>query len=222
MFRSILARAGALSATSILFVLAGCSTPPKIADRADYLAEGTRVYQGETRERVIQAAETILKISDPEDFEFRHQPSGFTGYRKYLIYLVLAAERGQDKWDFHADEKPGGVEASVSVSKAGVASGGYSATAFEGAVQWIPLYRLFWKRMDYMLGKRPDWTTCEQEAAAVRAAGTTGIDGLGALCGMTSQGKDAVPPPLPKRQTLTASERNVADRDRARRATLGR
>lgn len=205
-----------------VLAVAGCTTPPKIADRNDYLAEGTRTYTGETRERVIRAAETLLKTADPGDFEFRHQANGFTGYRSYFVYLVLAGERGQDKWDFHTQEATGGVEASVSVSKAGIAGGGGTMVAFNEAVQWIPLYRLFWKRMDYMLGKRPDWVSCDQESAALRASGVTGIDGLAALCGTTLQGKDVQPEPLPARGAGNASERNAVDRDAARRRAVGR
>lgn len=189
------------AAVACLFI-ASCAAPPRMADRTDFLAEATRVYAGETRERVIRAAEAVLKITDPGDWEFRHQANGFTGYRSYFVYLVIAAERGQDKWDFQALDRAGGVEASVSVSKVGVGGAGYTVAAFNETVPWLPLYRLFWKRMDYMLGKRADWAGCDAEIAAVVAAGASGArHGLYELCGPTLQGKDDVPEPLPRRST---------------------
>jgi hypothetical protein len=105
-------------------LVASCAAPHQIRDRSDYLAEATRTYQNETRERVISAAETVLKISDPNDFEFRHNINGFTGLRRYTIYAVLAAAQGREKWEFQTE--PGGpnaVRASISVSEAGRTTG---------------------------------------------------------------------------------------------------
>src|SRR3954469_15865342 len=94
-------------------VLTGCAAPHQIRDRSDYLAEGTRTYQNENRERVIAAAELVLKTSDPSDFEFRYAQAGFTGLRRYTIYAVLAAAQGREKWDFQTEPAgPGAVRAS--------------------------------------------------------------------------------------------------------------
>jgi hypothetical protein len=87
--------------SALACLLAGCaSAPQQVRDRDDYLAEASRVFPGETRERVLKAAETVLKISDPTDFEFRYTLTGFVGLRRYFIYAVLAAAQGREKWDF--------------------------------------------------------------------------------------------------------------------------
>src|SRR5882672_1253743 len=123
---------------------AGCAAPAhQVRDRDDYLAEATRVFPGETRERVLKAAETVLKISDPADFEFRYTLTGFTGLRRYFIYAVLAAASGREKWEFLTEPDPAGLRASVSISEEGTASGGYSSNRYEGAMASVPLYRLF-------------------------------------------------------------------------------
>jgi hypothetical protein len=139
----------------------------------------------------------VLKISDPTDWDFRYTLNGFVGLRRYTVYAVLAAANGREKWEFLADpESSGAIRASVSVSEAGVATGGYSNTPYEGKMASIPLYRLFWKRVDYMLRKRPDWVTCDE---AVKDLGQNPSPGaLSGLCGVTSEGRDAAPPePLP-------------------------
>ena len=179
-------------------LLAGCaSAPQQVRDREDYLAEASRVFPGETRERVVKAAETVLRVSDPNDFEFRYTLTGFTGLRRYFIYAVLAAANGREKWDFMTEVEPAGLHASVSISEAGTSSGGYVTSRYENAMASVPLYRLFWSRVEYMLARRPDWVTCEQ-AGAELASANTNTAALGGLCGPTSDGRNApAPEPLP-------------------------
>jgi hypothetical protein len=192
-------------------MLCGCAAPHQIRDRSDFLAEATRTYQNETRERVISAAETVLKISDPNDFEFRHSINGFTGLRRYTVYAVVAAAQGREKWDFSTEPaEPRAVRASVSISEAGTATGGYSSQRFEGAMASVPLYRLFWNRVDYMLGKRSDWVTCEQAAEEEQSKNTNTAVALGGLCGPTSDGRNApAPQPLPPIATASATTKLV-------------
>ncbi|CCJ07061.1 hypothetical protein [Methylocystis sp. SC2] len=179
-----------LAAVIAVATLAGCNSH-RIVDRDDFLAEATRRYKGEDRERIIRAAETVMKHSDPEDVEIRHTAHGFTALRKYFIYAVLAAATGREKWEFTVEEAPGEMVASVSISEAGQGSGG---STFEGQMDNVPLYRLFWKRVDYVLGRRPDWGYCAYAIAEARAAGQNPVGALGGLCGPTSSGADAPPP----------------------------
>jgi hypothetical protein len=196
-------------------LLAGCGTAPhQVRDRDDYLAEASRVFPGESRERVLKAAETVLRVSDPSDFEFRYTLTGFTGLRRYIIYAVLAAANGREKWEFMTEADPNGVRASVSISEEGTSSGGYTQTRYEGAMASIPLYRLFWSRVEYMLGKRPDWVTCEQAGAELTAANTNAVSALSGLCGPTSDGRNApAPEPMPP---LIARSSTPAARSKAR------
>jgi hypothetical protein len=174
--------------------LAGCAAAPhQVRDRDDYLVEATRVFPGETRERVLKAAETVLKISDPADFEFRYTLTGFTGLRRYFIYAVLASASGREKWEFLTEPDPAGLRASVSISEEGTASGGYSQNRYENAMASVPLYRLFWSRVEYVLNKRPDWVTCEQANGELQASNTNTL-ALGGLCGPTSDGRNAPAP----------------------------
>jgi hypothetical protein len=188
-------------ATLLLALLcAGCAAPAhQVRDRNDYLAEATRVYQGESRERVLKAAETVLKISDPADFEFRYTLTGFTGLRRYMVYAVVTTAVGREKWEFLTEPDPAGLRASVSISEEGTASGAYgSQNRYEGTMASVPLYRLFWNRVDYMLGRRADWVTCGEAGAELEASNTNTI-ALGGLCGPTSEGRNAQPPePFPQ------------------------
>jgi hypothetical protein len=155
---------------------------------------------------VIQAAQIVLRTSDPADFEFRNSLTGFTGLRRYFIYAVLASSEGREKWEFNTEQpSPGVIRASVSVSEAGTTHGYGGPQQFEGALNNIPLYRLFWNRVDYLLGKRTDWVTCEQAAAELRATNTNDMAALGGLCGATSDGRNApATPPLPPARVASA------------------
>ena len=108
----------------------------------------------------------------------------------------------------------GKIKASVSVSEAGVATGGSSARPYEGALASVPLYRLFWSRVEYMLGRRAEWVTCDEAAKELEATKTNIGAALAGLCGVTSEGRDApapdrLPPlivqsqrPAPKRRDI--------------------
>lgn len=176
--------------------LSGCAKPPHtIVDRGDYVAEATRSYRGEPRERLIKAAEIVLKVSDPQDFEFRHTLTGFEGLRRYVIYAVFASATGREKWLFQTDiPEPGVIQASLSISEAGTVHGSQSSTPYEGTMPSVPLYRMFWSRVDYVLGRRPDWVTCADAAKELEATNTNVVVALGGLCGPTSEGRDAPPP----------------------------
>ncbi len=188
-----------LGIAALSAALVGCAAAPhQVRDRDDYLAEAIRVFPGETRERVLKAAETVLRISDPSDFEFRYTLTGFTGLRRYFIYAVVAAASGREKWEFQTETDPTGLKASISISEEGTSGGGYSRSNYEGAMASVPLYRLFWSRVEYMLNRRPDWVTCEQAAAELQASETNAVAALGGLCGPTSDGRNApAPEPLP-------------------------
>jgi len=187
-----------LFAAAAILATAGCAAPHQIVDRSDFLAEGTRTYKGIPRERVIEAARFVLQYSDPTDFEFRDSLTGFTGLRRYMVYAVLTTAQGREKWEFTTEASGKDVRASVAISEAGHATGSFGSTIpYDGKMASIPLYRLFWDRVDYMLGKRPDWVTCGQATAQLSATNTNTVEALSGLCGPTSDGRDRpAPPPL--------------------------
>lgn len=178
----------------VFFSVSECAAPPRMEDRQDFLAEATRTYEGETQERVIGAALNVLRQSDPRNFQFENSFNGFTGYRKYFIYAVIAASQGTDKWIFDTQVSGGGVRALVTASDSGEAVSSNTRTRYSERLASVPLYRLFWSRVDYVLGRRPDWITCDEAQAALDAAKMSAPIGLSGLCGPTSAGRNNPPP----------------------------
>lgn len=158
------------------------------------MVEGTREYIGESPERVIGASQVVLKLSDPDDFKFINNLNGFTGLRSYSYYAVFAAVSGTEKWEFQTQPTAGAVKASIAISDASAAGNKYGTSVGERPMASVALYRLFWNRVDYMLGRRSDWVTCDQAKAEVAAQGKSGVDALSGLCGLTSGGRDAAAP----------------------------
>lgn len=195
--RRVTAAAALLAISATLTACA--SSTPQIEDRSAFMAEGARDYTGESPERVIQAAQAVLKLSDPKDFYFTNNLNGFTGLRRYSYYAVFAAVSGTEKWEFQTQPMtPPGVRASVGISDASASSGRYGTSIADRPMASIPLYRLFWDRVDYMLGRRPDWVSCEIANAQVERNGQNGVEALSGLCGLTSDGRNApAPEPFP-------------------------
>ncbi|MEC9292100.1 MAG: hypothetical protein VX730_06850 [Pseudomonadota bacterium] len=183
----------------ITTVLVGCAGNKPPLTRAEQLAENarkeaekkvfeqehlTRVYNGKNKREIIDAAEKVLKLSDPKDFGFSHHDNGFKARRDWDYYAVFTNERGTDNWTVNVKELSGGrVEATVEertdrassqpnyiyVHGVGTMSTGTTVRKTELISESSALYDLFWKRMDYILGQRSDWTTCESHKQEVKS-----------------------------------------------------
>jgi hypothetical protein len=207
----------ALWIAALVASVGACAAPPQITDRSEFLAEATRTYQGETTERMILAAQSVLEQSDPKYFEFRNTLNGFSGLRRYYVYAVIAAQNGRERWDFTADRGPNGaVRAGLTIADVGASQSGYNRTAYDVQMASIPMYRLFWSRVDYVLGRSENWTTCEDAEVQFHDTKISPLVALGGLCGPTSHGRDGEPPerlaPLPKPSnapTVTAPKRKL-------------
>ena len=178
----------------------GCAiTPPPELTRQEYLALVSRTYDGASAEEVLAATEKLFRLADPGDVKFQHFDNGFRVHRPWSIYLVLAASMGTDVWDVRVASTQGGTSITVHLSRiAGsivgapmTTSGGhtYTQTATTPATGGIPvsstaIYDLFWARLDYLLGHRADWMTCQKVNARVKEGFVYGS--TEALCSVTT------------------------------------
>lgn len=193
---------------AVAAMLAGCVTPHPPMSREEYIATTTRVYPDKTKEDVFKAAEKLFRLSDGNDYTFTHSEESMDATRKWSFYVVLAAGFGQDHWRVTAKDTDNGVKATVqaatqsqAVQPMMVADGtNQNAYATTGPMQGSPiqgnaLYNLFWKRMDYLLGKRPDWATCEESDKNIKEGKEWGFNDP--LC--NSFNVDDVDPTKPKK-----------------------
>jgi hypothetical protein len=192
---------GGLRVFLLVFLVAGCARAERPTNHADWLKEATRRWQGESKARVIAAAEAVVKHSDPRDITVEYNRSGFVARRKFLIYAVIAAANGEDRWNFMAAENSEGASAAVRIIQRGTTHAGQTSQRFRDNQTMVGSLRLFYARIDFMLGKRPDWISCSE--AAVKLGLPPEAPGLQSLCSITHQGADAPPPErLPAKTTV--------------------
>lgn len=179
-----------LALVALFAVLAGCATPPPQLSRADYLAMSSRTLEA-PREQVLEAAEKVLRLADGDDFKIHHHATGFNAQRAWSVYLVLAAAMGTDFWVVKTSETGGKTRLEIEVGRQESAimpmmtttPGTWSAGTMPASATPIngpALYELFFARIDYLLGTRPDWPTCEWSDARVSSKATWGAND--ALC----------------------------------------
>jgi hypothetical protein len=173
--------------------VAGCTPAARVSDHADWLKEATRVWPGETRARVISAAEAVVKHADPRDTTIEYNRHGFAARRKFFIYALIATASGTENWTFSSAENVHGASATVRIVQRGTAQAGSHSERFRENQVYLGSLRLFYARIDYLLGRRPDWITCSQ--AQAKLALPVANPGLQSLCSLTHQGKDTPPPP---------------------------
>lgn len=184
-----------------VILTAGCATSkPRELTREEWLTTTTRVYDGVEKERVIKAAERLFRLSDGDDFKIAHYEEGLYATRNWSVYVVLAASFGTDYWKLAVIPEKKGVKASIqvntqsqAVSPMMVSGGAWTATSMPmsgSPVMGTAIYDIFWSRMNYLLGLRQDWMTCQMADERVKSGVTWGTNE--ALCNSFNV-KDAVP-----------------------------
>jgi hypothetical protein len=165
-----------------LFLLFGCATQQPLTreealkQRSELLTVTTKTYPGCTKEDVLKASEKILRLAD-SDFKFRHTENAIIGDRPWGWYFLIDCITGWDTWVIASEEKDGTTRVAVRTiqDKAGfpamVTGSSLKGTGewtvdklpnLEDAIQSKALYQVFFKRLDYMLGKEKKWMGCTE------------------------------------------------------------
>jgi hypothetical protein len=173
---------------------AACTPARRVASHDEWLREATRVWPGETRARVIAAAERVVKHADPRDTTIEYNRHGFSARRRFFVYALIASASGTETWTFSSAENAMGASATVRIIQRGTAQAGSQSERFRENQVYLGSLRLFYARIDYLLGRRPDWVRCAD--AVERLDLPAAAPGLQSLCSLTHQGRDAPPPPM--------------------------
>jgi hypothetical protein len=172
-------------------LLGACAQPEKPMSHAAWQAEAVRSWPGETRARLIAGAEAVLNHAAPRRLSFEYTQNGFRALRRSTLYGGLVTAELSDRWRFAASANDAGAAATVRMVQHGTASAGTRSQSYREPNLAIGGFRLFYARLDYVLGRRADWVSCAAAAAAL------GLDpaapGTGALCGLGTE--DGPPPP---------------------------
>jgi len=156
-------------------LVASCAHKPPLtleqldSQMAENKKSASRIYKGKSIDQVRSASQRVLYLLDPPDMQFDVQDNELLATRFSTFYAVFSVGYGRDWYSVTMKKTPDGVE-----SKFGLA-GQMNVGPFPSFIQPsfrsnIPVsahdnpadFKLFHDRVEYVLGIRPDWTTCEQ------------------------------------------------------------
>ena len=139
------------------------------AQRATNLKASTREFKSKTAADIRQAAFEVLKLVDPNDMTFDPRPDRLLAARHYAFLFPLASVIGKDYYEVVYKDTEDGVSVTVKVTtiaSAGMLPSGTSGPDFladitvgtDKAYAVNPM--IFFDRLEYFLGLKPDWMTC--------------------------------------------------------------
>lgn len=154
---------------SLLALLTGCGTVKRMT-REEWKVETTRTYLDKSPEEILIAAEKIFRLSDENDYSFAYRDDQVIATRNWMVFAILASVSGVDSWQVSAKRTPEGSTVataflSVQYSNQSMVlttpSPSFATTSFGGVPIDTPWdYRVFWSRMDYLLGVSNTWLDC--------------------------------------------------------------
>lgn len=188
-----------VSITLFIAVMTGCATPRAPLSAAELERLITREYPGKTAQQVLDAAVRLWRLSDGDDYRITTTAAGLTAERSWTTHSQMIRFAGTDTWTFDATESSGTTTARMTITsfKRGTTVTMLGSTPsiqtgplVGGTVKGTALHDIFWARMDFLLGTRPDWMTCAEADARVSARDTWGDND--ALCNGFNM-KDSAP-----------------------------
>lgn len=155
----------------IVTLLAGCAhKPPMTMDelnkaQADNQSAATRFYPDKTPEQVKTASQKVLYLLDPPDMTFDVSETKVYAKRRWLFYAVLSAALGVDQYNVSVTSKGKGTASMFAFSEEGnllIAPPNVFKKNLEVGAHENPAdFKLFHDRVEYILGMRSEWPTCE-------------------------------------------------------------
>lgn len=185
---------GMLTLLCAALIITGCATQHPPMTREEWLNTTTRHYENKTKDEVLSAAKKLFILSDGDDYQFTNTEESLSAVRDWSFF---ASASGQDYWIVKAEDTEKGVKATVGASWTVRGGSPLPRTGndpsddiplFGNPIKGNSLYELFWARMDYLLGKRSDWMTCEESNDRERKGITWGDNHP--LCSATVKDQD--------------------------------
>jgi hypothetical protein len=166
-----------LTACCFAILLTACATkqPMTFEQMSNALAENqsasTRNYPGKSPKEVLQASQKVLFLLDPTyDMQFDVSDNKLYAKRAWLIYVVLMAAIGIDQYNVTVSPSPKGTNGSIAFSSASAPLVGPSNVFIKdlqvGANDNPADFILFHDRVEYILGLKNKWVTCDEAKAS--------------------------------------------------------
>lgn len=128
-----------------------------------------RIYKDKSIDQVRSASQQVLYLLDPPDMQFDVQDNELLATRFSTFYAVFSVGYGRDWYSVTMKQLPVGVESKFGLT--GQMNAGPFPTSMPVSFKSnIPIsahdnpidFKLFHDRVEYILGIRNSWTTCEE------------------------------------------------------------
>lgn len=170
-----------LSVIAICLLTAGCAQKaPMTLEQLDSALKAnqqaaTRIYEGKSIDDVRKASHKVLELLDKRDMTFDVKDKELLATRFSTFYAVFSAGFGRDWYSVRFEELPNGTKATIGF-EASMNAGMFPTMIPVSYKSNIPVlasavpqdYDLFHDRVDYILGNRKDWPTCEEVKKAMK------------------------------------------------------
>lgn len=161
-----------LALFAFVIFLSACSTS---LTEEEYREISTKVYHDIEPNEVIEATVKLFKLFDGTNVMYLD--NSVTVAMRWGIFGFLSGTTGKDYWTIKVKEHGNNsilVSANVLRTSEDVGIWGYSNNPSK-QLQDKPTFNLFWKRLDYFLGKSTKWYTCKDYRSAKRGEVARGV-----------------------------------------------
>lgn len=128
-------------------------------------------YESISKKDLIEAARQVFVLMDQNDIKFENTTNGFIASRKWFMYKIIHASCGTDFWNFQVVEEGDKLIASIRPS---VRYGLIDSDQKGALIQGTAIYQMFWKRLDFLLGRSLEWESCEMGLKKIKSMKTCG------------------------------------------------
>jgi len=156
----------------VIVGIGGCATKSKVSEE-EMQAAMTRTYEGVTSDQVMQASEKLLKLVDESRFKFKRTDNQLTATREGQLQTGVGKAHVTAVWLVTTQKK--GKSAIVTIEagwKREALSTGLTSKVKKP--EGTAVYKLFFNRLDNLLGQSNEWMTCEGMQKAIQLGEASG------------------------------------------------
>jgi hypothetical protein len=147
-----------VTAAVILVSLVGCNLPP-IATEDQLAIARVREYSDVSERQMREAVTNVFAASRPGEYEMVSTTNGMRARHAWQDFALVTVVAGSEVWEIHWSPRGRGLVVSASRK---LATGDFAPVVDVGSFDEASAYNLFYARLDFALGKRSDWVSCEQ------------------------------------------------------------
>ncbi len=161
-----------VGALIVIVGIVGCATKSKVSEE-EMQAATTRTYEGTSSGQVMEASEKLLKLVDEARFKFTRADNQLTATRAGQVFTGVGKANVTAVWLVKTQNKGKSTVVTISAGwkRAALSTG---LTSKLKKPEGTAVYKLFYNRLDNLLGRSNEWMTCEGMKNAIKQGEASG------------------------------------------------